>query len=56
MAMGALHSLEASADESLPDEYLNWAKLCLAKADFMTNNTIVGVQCLVCFPAIVKGN
>ena len=47
LAMGALHNLELLPDDSVAGDYLQLAKTCLVKGDFMTNNTIAGVQTLV---------
>lgn len=47
-AMGALHNLEVPPDDSAAGEYMQVAKTCLVKGDFMTKNTIAGVQTLVC--------
>ncbi|KAK6909911.1 hypothetical protein L486_00437 [Kwoniella mangroviensis CBS 10435] len=45
-AMGALHSLELRPNDPLAENYCNLAKICLAKADFLVNTTLAGVQAL----------
>lgn len=48
LAMGVLHNLEVGPNDPLGEEYLSLAKACLVKGDFLKNNTIAGVQSLVC--------
>lgn len=45
-ALGALHSLELPPNDPSAEEYFSLAKTCLAKGDFMRNNTLAGVQAL----------
>ena len=45
-ALGTVHSLEVSPNDPSSEVYLGLAKRCLAKGDFMRNNTIAGVQAL----------
>ncbi|OCF32109.1 hypothetical protein I316_06265 [Kwoniella heveanensis BCC8398] len=45
-AMGAYYNLELPPDDSLVDDYLLVAQNCLSKGDFLSNNTLAGVQTL----------
>ena len=45
-ALGTVHSLEVSPNDPSSEVYLGLAKRCLAKGDFMRNNTTAGVQAL----------
>ncbi|ORY30182.1 fungal-specific transcription factor domain-domain-containing protein [Naematelia encephala] len=44
LAMGSLHNLEVAPNDSCAVEYLALSKLCLTKGNFMTHNTLAGVQ------------
>lgn len=46
LAFGALHSLELPPNDPSAEEYLILSKSALAKADFLVNNTLAGVQTL----------
>lgn len=45
--MGALHNLELPPDDISAEEYLLSSEDCLARGQFMNNNTVPGVQTLV---------
>jgi hypothetical protein len=47
LAMGSYYSLEVAPDDSSVEEYLTLSQACLSKADFLSNNTIAGIQTLV---------
>ncbi len=44
--MGALYNLELPPDNPQAQDLMQIARTCLVKGDFMTNNTIAGVQTL----------
>ncbi|WVQ84767.1 hypothetical protein IAT38_006924 [Cryptococcus sp. DSM 104549] len=46
-AMGAYYNLELPPDDPSIEEYLSMAKMCLAKGDFLSNNTMSGLQTLI---------
>ncbi|ORY26987.1 fungal-specific transcription factor domain-domain-containing protein [Naematelia encephala] len=46
LAMGSRHTLEHDTDDNVGADYLALSKACLAKGDFMSHNTIAGVQAL----------
>lgn len=47
LAMGALHNLELPPDDISAEEYLLSSEDCLARGQFMNNNTVPGVQTLI---------
>lgn len=47
LALGATHNLELAQDDPISEELCSLAKCCLAKGQFMTRNTLAGVQTLV---------
>ncbi|WVQ84771.1 hypothetical protein IAT38_006928 [Cryptococcus sp. DSM 104549] len=47
LAMGSYYNLELPPDDPSIEEYLALSKMCLAKGDFMANNTISGLQTLL---------
>ncbi|OCF31477.1 hypothetical protein I316_06879 [Kwoniella heveanensis BCC8398] len=47
LAMGALHNLELPPDDTSAEEYLLSSEDCLARGQFMNNNTVPGVQTLI---------
>jgi hypothetical protein len=46
-AMGSYYNLELPPDDSSVEEYLELSRSCLAKGDFLANNTIAALQTLV---------
>ena len=47
-SVGTLHSLEYEPNDPIAEEYRQLSQACLSKGDFMIQNTISGVQALVC--------
>ncbi|WVW79040.1 hypothetical protein I302_101003 [Kwoniella bestiolae CBS 10118] len=47
LAMGALHNLELRPDDTSAEEYMLCSEDCLTKGNFMTNNTVAGVQTVI---------
>ncbi|WVQ68695.1 uncharacterized protein L199_006904 [Kwoniella botswanensis] len=47
LAMGALHNLELRPDDASAAEYMLCSEDCLTKGNFMTNNTVAGVQTVI---------
>ncbi len=47
LAMGVRYGLELPMDDPAAAEYFTLAKTCLSQGDFLTYNSIVGVQALV---------
>ncbi|RSH94924.1 hypothetical protein EHS25_000008 [Saitozyma podzolica] len=45
-AMGSYYNLELPPDDSSVEEYLELSRSCLAKGDFLANNTIAALQTL----------
>ncbi|WWC60056.1 uncharacterized protein I303_102619 [Kwoniella dejecticola CBS 10117] len=45
-AVGSYYNLELSPDDPSVEDYLGVSKACLAKGDFLANNTTAGVQTL----------
>lgn len=48
-AMGSYYNLELPPDDSSVEDYVQLSRCCLAKADFLSRNTIAAVQTLVSF-------
>ena len=46
LAMGSLYSLELPPDDPIAEEYHWIAQQCLANGEFMTHNSITGIQAL----------
>lgn len=48
LAQGNVFNIEIASDPSVPEELLHLSELALMKGDFLSNNTVAGVQTLVC--------
>nr|XP_019044409.1 hypothetical protein I302_07693 [Kwoniella bestiolae CBS 10118]OCF23339.1 hypothetical protein I302_07693 [Kwoniella bestiolae CBS 10118] len=46
-AVGSYYNLELTPDDSSVEDYIRISQACLAKGDFLANNTTAGVQTLV---------
>jgi hypothetical protein len=45
--VGSYYNLELSPDDSTVEAYIRVSQACLAKGDFLANNTTAGIQTLV---------
>lgn len=47
LAQGNVFNIEIASDPTIPEELLHLSELALMKGDFLSNNTVAGVQTLV---------
>lgn len=52
LAQGNVFNIEIASDHTVPEELLRLSELALMKGDFLSNNTVAGVQTLVCIGTI----
>lgn len=52
LAQGNVFNIEIASDPTVPEKLLRLSELALVKGDFLSNNTVAGVQTLVCICVI----
>jgi hypothetical protein len=48
LAQGNVFNIEIASDPTVPEKLLRLSELAMLKGDFLSNNTVAGVQTLVC--------
>ena len=54
LAQGNVFNIEIASDPAVPEELLHLSEMALMKGDFLSKNTVAGIQTLVCIGANCK--
>lgn len=52
LAQGNVFNIETAPDPTIPEELLRLSELAMVKGDFLSANTVAGIQTLVCIRVI----